>query len=195
MSRTAILRQMQEDLQQCRNCGLCEGRTQAVLGAGVPNSRIVIVGEGPGRNEDEQGKPFVGRSGQLLDQMLEQVGLSRNRNVFITNIVKCRPPENRDPLNTEKDACRGYLRAQVRLMKPKIIVCLGRISAMELIKADFRITQEHGLFFRQDGIEKMAMYHPAALLRDPGKKPETFEDLKRLQAKIREICVRTKLDF
>ena len=107
----------------------------------------------------------------------------------------CRPPQNRDPLNTEKEACSGYLRRQMELMQPKILVCLGRISAMELIKADFRITQEHGLFFRQDGIEKMAMYHPAALLRDPGKKPETFEDLKRLQAKIREICVRTKLDF
>ena len=195
MSRTAILRQMQEDLQQCRNCGLCEGRTQAVLGAGVPNSRIVIVGEGPGRNEDEQGKPFVGRSGQLLDQMLEQVGLSRNRNVFITNIVKCRPPENRDPLNTEKEACQGYLQRQRALMKPKIIVCLGRISAMELIKPDFKITQEHGRFFEKDGCLMMALYHPAALLRDPNKKPETFEDLKRLQAKIREICVRTPLDF
>ena len=132
MSRTAILRQMQEDLQQCRNCGLCEGRTQAVLGAGVPNSRIVIVGEGPGRNEDEQGKPFVGRSGQLLDQMLEQVGLSRNRNVFITNIVKCRPPENRDPMPEECLACRPWLDKILELIDPKIILCVGRIAAQQL---------------------------------------------------------------
>ena len=136
----------------------------------------------------------MGRAGKLLDDMLQMIGLSRER-IYITNSVKCRPPQNRDPLNTEKEACSGYVRRQMELMLPKILVCLGRISAMELIKSDFRITQEHGLFFRQDGIEKMAMYHPAALLRDPGKKPETFEDLKRLQAKIREICVRTKLDF
>lgn len=106
MSRTAILRQMQEDLQQCRNCGLCEGRTQAVLGAGVPNSRIVIVGEGPGRNEDEQGKPFVGRSGQLLDQMAGTGGTFPEPECVITNIVKCRPPENRDPMPEECLACR-----------------------------------------------------------------------------------------
>ena len=125
MSRTAILRQMQEDLQQCRNCGLCEGRTQAVLGAGVPNSRIVIVGEGPGRNEDEQGKPFVGRSGQLLDQMLEQVGLSRNRNVFITNIVKCRPPENRDPMPEECLAVPGWTRSWSSLTRRSFCVWDG----------------------------------------------------------------------
>ena len=170
------------------------GRTQVVFGVGDPAAEVLLVGEAPGANEDKQGEPFVGRAGKLLDDMLQMIGLSRER-IYITNSVKCRPPQNRDPLNTEKEACSGYLRRQMELMQPKILVCLGRISAMELIKADFRITQEHGLFFRQDGIEKMAMYHPAALLRDPGKKPETFEDLKRLQAKIREICVRTKLDF
>ena len=191
MSRTAILRQMQEELQQCRNCGLCEGRTQAVLGAGVPNSRIVIVGEGPGRNEDEQGKPFVGRSGQLLDQMLEQVGLSRNRNVFITNIVKCRPPHNRDPLQTEQDACIDWLRAQTRLLRPKIIVCLGRIAAMKLIREDFKISREHGQWEQKGGIWFTALYHPSALLRDETKRPETFRDLKSLQAKVREVCTHT----
>ena len=161
---------------------------------GRSGGRGAAGGEAPGANEDKQGEPFVGRAGKLLDDMLQMIGLSRER-IYITNSVKCRPPQNRDPLNTEKEACSGYLRRQMELMQPKILVCLGRISAMELIKPDFRITQEHGQFFRQDGIEKMAMYHPAALLRDPGKKPETFEDLKRLQAKIREICVRTKLDF
>ena len=178
----------------CRVCALADTRTNVVFGDGSETAEIMLIGEGPGQHEDEQGVPFVGRAGQLLDDMLEIIHLDRTK-VYIANVVKCRPPQNRDPLNTEKEACSGYLRRQMELMQPKILVCLGRISAMELIKADFRITQEHGLFFRQDGIEKMAMYHPAALLRDPGKKPETFEDLKRLQAKIREICVRTRLDF
>ena len=185
---------LRQECLRCHACTLAETRTNVVFGVGREDAEIMIIGEAPGANEDKQGEPFVGRAGKLLDDMLAMIGLDRSR-IYITNSVKCRPPQNRDPLNTEKEACSGYLRRQMELMQPKILVCLGRISAMELIKADFRITQEHGLFFRQDGMEKMAMYHPAALLRDPGKKPETFEDLKRLQAKIREICVRTKLDF
>lgn len=185
---------LEETCRGCTACPLAATRKNVVFGVGNPAAEVLFVGEGPGANEDEQGEPFVGRAGKLLDDMLQMIGLSRER-IYITNSVKCRPPQNRDPLNTEKEACSGYLRRQMELMQPKILVCLGRISAMELIKPDFRITQEHGQFFRQDGIEKMAMYHPAALLRNPGKKPETFEDLKRLQAKIREICVRTKLDF
>lgn len=186
MSRTAMLRQMQEDLQQCRNCGLCEGRTQAVLGAGVPNSRIVIVGEGPGRNEDEQGKPFVGRSGQLLDQMLEQVGLSRNRNVFITNIVKCRPPENRDPMLEECLACRPWLDKILELIDPKIILCVGRIAAQQLFDPNFRVTRQHGEIRERDGRLVMATFHPAALLRNPSYKPMMEEDLRRLAEIIAE---------
>ena len=185
---------LKQECGVCRGCALADTRTHVVFGDGCETAEIMLIGEGPGQHEDEQGIPFVGRAGQLLDDMLEIIHLDRTK-VYIANVVKCRPPQNRDPLNTEKEACSGYLRRQMELMQPKILVCLGRISAMELIKPDFRITQEHGQFFRQDGIEKMAMYHPAALLRDPGKKPETFEDLKRLQAKIREICVRTKLDF
>lgn len=186
MSRTAILRQMQEDLQQCRNCGLCEGRTQAVLGAGVPNSRIVIVGEGPGRNEDEQGKPFVGRSGQLLDQMLEQVGLSRNRNVFITNIVKCRPPENRDPMPEECLSCRPWLDKILELIDPKIILCVGRIAAQQLFDPNFRVTRQHGEIRERDGRLVMATFHPAALLRNPSYKPMMEEDLRKLAEIIAE---------
>lgn len=182
MSRTAILRQMQEELQQCRNCGLCEGRTQAVLGAGVPNSRIVIVGEGPGRNEDEQGKPFVGRSGQLLDQMLERVGLSRNRNVFITNIVKCRPPENRDPLPEECLACRPWLDRILETIDPKIILCVGRIAAQQLFDPHFRVTRQHGELREWNGRLVMATFHPAALLRNPSYKPMMEEDLRKLAA-------------
>lgn len=187
-----------EELRQkclaCRACGLAETRTQVVFGVGTPEAEVLFIGEAPGANEDEQGEPFVGRAGKLLDDMLAMIGLSRDK-IYITNSVKCRPPQNRDPLNTEKDACRGYLRAQVELMRPKIIVCLGRISAAEIIKEDFRISQEHGQFFERGGIQMMALYHPAALLRDPRKKPETFEDLKRLQAKIREICDHTPLEF
>ena len=126
--------------------------------------------------------------------MLLMIGLHREH-VYITNSVKCRPPQNRDPLNTEKDACRGYLRRQVQLMRPKIIVCLGRISAMELIHPDFRITRDHGQFFEKKGVQMMALYHPAALLRDPSKKPDTFVDLKALRAKIMELCDHTPLDF
>ena len=169
-------------------------RKVLVFGEGPLHARVLLVGEAPGASEDRQGEPFVGAAGKLLDDMLAMIGLRRQQ-IYITNSVKCRPPQNRDPLNTEKDACSGYLRRQLELMQPKILVCLGRISAAEIIKPDFRITQEHGQFFEKDGMQMMALYHPAALLRDPGKKPETFEDLKRLQARIRELCVRTELTF
>lgn len=185
---------LEQECKQCRACTLAEKRRNVVFGVGRPDAEVMIIGEAPGANEDLKGEPFVGRGGKLLDDMLAMIGLDRSR-IYITNSVKCRPPENRDPLNAEKDACKGYLERQRALMKPKIIVCLGRISAMEIIRQDFKITKEHGQFFEKDGCLMMAMYHPAALLRDPRKKPETFEDLKRLQAKIREICTRTELDF
>ena len=145
--------QLRQRCLACRACSLAQERTQVVFGVGDPAAEVLLVGEAPGANEDKQGEPFVGRAGQLLDDMLQMIGLSRER-IYITNSVKCRPPQNRDPLNTEKEACSGYLRRQMELMQPKILVCLGRISAMELIKPDFRITQEHGQFFRQDGMKK-----------------------------------------
>lgn len=178
----------------CRACGLCETRTNVVFGVGDPNAEVLFVGEAPGEREDALGEPFVGRAGQLLDDMLAMIGLDRSR-IYITNSIKCRPPQNRDPLNTEKDACAPFLQRQLQLMQPKIIVCLGRVSAMEMIKPDFKITQEHGQFFEKNGRLMTAIYHPAALLRDSDKKPDTFVDLKRLQAKIRQVCTRTKLDF
>jgi len=186
--------ELKKECLSCRACGLCETRTQVVFGVGDPKAEVLIVGEAPGANEDKQGEPFVGRAGKLLDDMLAMIGLKRE-NIYITNSVKCRPPENRDPLNTEKDSCHGYLERQLALMQPKIIVCLGRISAMEMIKPDFKITQEHGQFFEKGGVQMMALYHPAALLRDPHKKPDTFVDLKNLQAKIREICDHTPIEF
>ena len=187
-------KELKQACAQCHRCGLGETRHSLVFGDGAENARIMLIGEGPGEQEDRQGVPFVGPAGKLLDDMLEIIGLKRD-DVYIANIVKCRPPENRDPLGVEQDACIGYLRRQVALLRPKIIVCLGRIAAMRIIKPDFKITREHGQFFEKDGIQMMALYHPAALLRDPRKKPETFEDLKRLQARIRELCVRTELTF
>ncbi len=176
----------------CRKCALAETRTNVVFGAGPRDAEVMFIGEGPGENEDLQGEPFVGKGGQLLDEMLSLIDLDRTRNFYITNIVKCRPPHNRDPLNTEQDACIGYLEEQIDLLKPKIIVCLGRIAAARLIKPDFKITREHGQWFRlEDGVWRMAIYHPAALLRDPDKRPDTFADLRALRAKIREVCTRT----
>ena len=178
----------------CRACGLCETRTNVVFGVGDPTAEVLFVGEAPGEREDALGEPFVGKAGQLLDDMLAMIGLDRSR-IYITNSIKCRPPQNRDPLNTEKEACAPFLQRQLQLMQPKIIVCLGRVSAMEMIKPDFKITQEHGQFFEKNGVLMTAIYHPAALLRDTDKKPDTFVDLKRLQAKIRQVCTHTKLDF
>ena len=179
-----------EECIHCQKCGLAETRTNVVFGEGARDAEVMFIGEGPGEQEDRTGRPFVGRAGQLLDDMLAMIDLKREK-VFIGNMVKCRPPQNRDPLNIEQEACIGYLRNQVALLKPKIIVCLGRIAAMKLIKEDFKITREHGQWLEKAGEWMMAMYHPSALLRDPRKRPESFEDLKSLQAKIREVCVRT----
>lgn len=179
-----------EECIHCQKCGLAETRTNVVFGEGARDAEVMFIGEGPGEQEDRTSRPFVGRAGQLLDDMLAMIDLKREK-VFIGNMVKCRPPQNRDPLNIEQEACIGYLRNQVALLKPKIIVCLGRIAAMKLIKEDFKITREHGQWIEKAGVWMMAMYHPSALLRDPRKRPESFEDLKSLQAKIREVCVRT----
>ena len=180
------------DCMTCRGCGLADTRTHVVFGDGARNAEILLIGEGPGQHEDEQGVPFVGRAGQLLDDMLEIIGLDRTK-VYIANVVKCRPPQNRDPLNVEQDACIGFLRRQTALLRPKIIVCLGRIAAKAIIKEDFKITSEHGQWFSRGGVQMTAIYHPAALLRDVGKRPETFEDLKSIQAKIRELCIHTEI--
>jgi uracil-DNA glycosylase family 4 len=178
------------DCMACRKCALAETRTNVVFGGGNRNAEVLFIGEGPGEQEDLQGEPFVGRAGKLLDSMLEIIHLDRSK-IFIANMVKCRPPGNRDPLRVEQEACIGWLRAQTALLKPKIIVCLGRISAMKIIREDFRITQEHGRWYERNGCKMTALYHPAALLRDPGKRPETFEDLKSLEAMIRSVCEHT----
>jgi len=181
---------LKNECMNCRKCALADTRTHVVFGDGAMDAEILLIGEGPGQNEDEQGIPFVGRAGQLLDDMLEIIHLDRSK-VYIANIVKCRPPQNRDPLNVEQDACIGWLRRQTALLRPKLIICLGRIAAKAIIKEDFKITQEHGQWFSRNGVQMTAIYHPAALLRDVSKRPETFEDLKSIQAKVRELCLHT----
>ena len=173
--------------RQCTRCGLCESRNNVVFGVGNRNAEILFVGEGPGEQEDLQGEPFVGPAGKLLDEMLCIIDLHRQENCYIANIVKCRPPQNRDPLETEQDACIDYLRNQVALIQPKIIVCLGRIAAMRLIRPDYRITREHGKWIQKNGLWMTAIYHPSALLRDVSKRPETFEDLLSIREKLKQI--------
>lgn len=173
---------------KCTKCDLAQTRTNVVFGVGNPNADVLFVGEGPGQNEDMTGIPFVGCGGQLLDKMLDEIGLSRNKNIYIANMVKCRPPNNRDPLPEEIDCCINYLRWQFKLIKPKIIVCVGRIAAMRIIKNDFKVTREHGVWFNKKNIEVMGTFHPAALLRNPNNLPYAKEDLKKLQTKINEIA-------
>ena len=172
---------------QCNRCDLCDGRTQVVFGVGPEDAEILFVGEGPGQQEDLLGDPFVGPAGHFLDDMLSIIGLGRH-NCYIANIVKCRPPNNRDPFQTEQDACIPWLRMQTKLLRPKIIVCLGRIAAMKLIREDFKISREHGQWTEKGGIWFTALYHPSALLRDESKRPDTFRDLKKLQTKVQEVC-------
>ena len=171
---------------ECKKCGLCETRTHVVFGDGSENAKVMFIGEGPGENEDLQGKPFVGRAGQLLDKFLIAIGLDREQ-VYIANMVKCRPPKNRDPQPGEQEACIGYLREQVRLIRPKLIVCLGRISAQRLIDPDFRVTRQHGDWFEKNGILMMGTFHPAALLRNPNNKPAAFEDFLKIRDKLADL--------
>lgn len=180
------LEELKTECSNCARCGLCPTRTNLVFGVGNENAEIMFIGEGPGRDEDLQGEPFVGRAGKLLDGMLDIINLDRS-SIYIANIVKCRPPQNRDPLPEEQDSCFPWLKKQIEIINPKIIVCLGRISAMRLIKPDFKITREHGQWFNVDGRYLTALYHPAALLRDPGKRPETFSDLKEIRHKLDEL--------
>ena len=179
--------QLEQECKICETTSLCKTRTQVVFGVGNKNSKVLLIGEGPGENEDLQGEPFVGRGGKFLDKMLAAVDLDRNENIYIANIVKCRPPQNRDPLPEEQEACLPWLRNQVMLLKPKIIVCLGRIAAMKLIKPDIKITKEHGIFVEKNGVLMMATLHPAALLRNPDQKPAAFEDFLKLREKIDEL--------
>ena len=181
---------LKKDCAACARCELCRTRTNLVFGVGREDAEVLFIGEGPGEQEDLQGEPFVGPAGKLLDDMLRLIDLDRSK-VYSANMVKCRPPRNRDPLPEEQQACAPWLRRQIALIDPKIVVCLGRIAAMGLMDPEFRITRQHGQWFDKDGRRWMAIYHPSALLRDPGKRPEAFMDLRALRKEIRERCTRT----
>ncbi|MDD6265196.1 MAG: uracil-DNA glycosylase [Clostridia bacterium] len=180
--------ELENECITCRKCELCKTRTNTVFGAGNKNADLMFVGEAPGENEDLTGIPFVGRAGKLFDKYLEAVGIRRD-SVYIANMLKCRPPKNRDPLPSEQDMCIEYLRNQVRLISPKLIVCLGRISAIRLIDPHFMITRQHGIWYKKGSFEMCAVYHPSLLLRDPRKKEDMLTDMKVVKAKLDALSV------
>lgn len=175
-----------EACNHCQKCGLWETRKNVVVGTGNLNGAILFIGEGPGAQEDLQGIPFVGPAGQLLDKMLAAIALNREQ-VYIANIVKCRPPGNRDPNEEEQQACMNYLRYQLALIKPKIIVCLGRIAAQAIISPDFKITRQRGEWTMRKGYWITATYHPSALLRDETKKRPAWTDFQAIRDKLIEL--------
>ena len=192
-----LFRSMQEiytAVAQCSACVLGQTRTHPVAGEGpeelsrLTNSvEVMVIGEGPGADEDRQGRPFVGRAGQLLDKMLEAIQLSRKTNCYITNVVKCRPPQNRDPAPEERSCCAAFLDAQIRLLRPKMILVMGRIAAQHLLQTSDGIGKLRGRFFDYQGIPLMPTYHPSALLRDESLKRPAWEDLKRFRARLHEL--------
>ena len=175
-----------EEITRCQKCRLCAGRTYPVPGEGNPHARLMFIGEGPGRDEDQTGRPFVGRAGQLLDKMIGAIVLSREE-VFIANVVKCRPPQNRAPEADEVAACMPYLRAQVGLIRPQVIVLLGSSALGAILGPDHRITRERGAWIERKGVWFMPTFHPAALLRDESKKRPVWEDLKKVRDKLQEL--------
>ena len=180
----------ERQVAQCQMCGLCQNIHHKVPGQGDRHSPLMLIGEGPGQVEDEEGLAFVGPAGQLLTKMLAAISLPRDR-VYICNVVKCRPPQNRDPQPAESEACMPWLREQFRLLKPKIVVCLGRIAAQRMIRKDFSVTKEHGQLYEKGGILFMGTFHPAALLRSPQNKPAAFADFTALRDNIETVCKHT----
>jgi uracil-DNA glycosylase, family 4 len=178
--------QLSKNCETCTRCALGATKTKTVFGCGNRETELMFVGEAPGEQEDLSGVPFVGRAGQLFDKFLVAVDIKRE-DVYIANMLKCRPPHNRDPLPTEQDECMEYLREQVRLIKPKLIVCLGRISAMRLIKPDFKITAEHGIWFERGPFKICAVFHPSLLLRDPRKREDMLRDMQNVKAELDKL--------
>ena len=180
---------LEKECKSCTKCELCQNRKNVVFGVGPRNADIMFIGEGPGEQEDLQGEPFVGAAGKLLDDMLSIIDINRT-NCYIANIVKCRPPMNRDPEDDEQNACFPFLQKQIELINPSVIVCLGRVAARRMIDPNYRITRDHGKWICRNGIWMTAIYHPSALLRDLGKRPETFDDLLYIREKLREVHAR-----
>lgn len=178
--------QLEESIVNCKKCGLCSNRLNIVFGTGNKQADIMFIGEGPGADEDKQGIPFVGKAGQLMNMAFEGLGINREE-VYIANIVKCRPQGNRNPEKEEALACLDYLRNQVILVKPKIIVLLGSIALKNILGEEYGITLSRGKWIEQKGIYYLPTWHPAALLRDENKKIEFWNDLKMVKEKIKEI--------
>ncbi|MDY6030382.1 MAG: uracil-DNA glycosylase [Treponemataceae bacterium] len=185
---TMTLSVLKSKVDTCTRCQLCKTRRNTVFGEGVENPTVLVVGEGPGANEDERGLPFVGEAGHLLDKMLSAINLSRTTNCFIANVVKCRPPQNRDPLPEESAACISYLEAQIHLLKPKMILCVGRVAAHNLFKCADPVNSMRGKLYEVQGIPAMMTYHPSALLRDSSLKRPAWEDLKLFKKELDSIC-------
>lgn len=186
-----FLDELKRECEACRRCELCESRNNIVFGVGNENADIMLIGEAPGENEDMQGQPFVGRSGKLLDEMIGEYGLSRDKNIYIANMLKCRPPKNCDPKPSEQNLCIEWLDRQIEIIDPKIIVCVGRIAAQRLIGKDFKVTKQHGEFVEINGRLYTVTYHPAAILRNVNNKPIALNDWKI----IRETAERNGLDL
>ena len=178
--------EISRQIAECSKCRLCEDRNNVVVGEGNPSARVMFIGEGPGQEEDRQGRPFVGASGELLTSMIHAIGLERT-DVYIANIVKCRPPYNRNPEADEAEACLPYLRAQVALIRPKIIVLLGKVACTYTLRENISIFHDHGKWFERKGVWMMPTFHPSALLRDPARKRDAWEDFKSLRERIAEL--------
>jgi len=184
MSSEEMLKEIAAEVSICSRCDLCKGRTKAVPGEGSPHAKILFIGEGPGFHEDRQGRPFVGPSGQFLEELLKSIGLKRS-DVFITNVVKCRPPENRDPLPVEINACNDYLERQIAALKPLVIVTLGRVSMAKFFGGE-KISVIHGRPRKKDGYVCIPMFHPAAALRTESYKIALREDFKKIPLALAE---------
>lgn len=178
--------ELKQYVDSCTRCSLCKTRNKAVMGKGNLESPILFIAEAPGYNEDRDGIPFTGRSGQVFDKLLAEIGLSREE-IYLTNVVKCHPPGNRDPKPEEQEACILYLKYETLLLRPKMIVCLGRIAAQRIIRQDYRITKEHGKFLFRKNTWLTAVYHPSAILRDDSKMSETIADFMAIKQKLEEI--------
>ena len=175
--------ELKEFAENCGRCELCRTRIHPVMGRRSLQAQVMLIAEAPGAVEDREGIPFAGPSGRVLDQLLGEAGLSRQE-IYLTNVVKCHPPGNRDPWPKEQEACIAYLKYETLLLRPKIMVCLGRIAAQRIIRPDFRITREHGTFLYRKNTWLTAVYHPSAILRDPGKLEETAEDFRRIRKQL-----------
>ena len=186
-SQVEELAAFNREIRECQECALGATRTKFVFGVGNPAADLVLVGEAPGRQEDLQGEPFVGQAGKLLDKMLAAIGLSRQE-VYILNVLKCRPPENRDPRPAEVDQCQPYLNRQLSIIRPRLIVALGRVAARTLLKIDESLKNMRGRIFNYEGIELMVTYHPAALLRNSGFKPNAWVDFQAIRDRYRELA-------